>query len=210
MIDQIKTLPSPPALVGTIMELMLTLLKTYRKDSIQPLMQSTSHDPRKKATTGSVSTKMEKEQWLQLQIAIGDSQRFLDLINNLKWEEGLPKEAIDLIESKLATSHNSKNGGTSQPWTSDSSSSRSDPPNLITVSMAKHASESAAVMCEFAIAIVEYQYSFEPHRIAVLNVEKLKKQLAGLCIVKIRTYMCMYRHNYTYMHRHTLYYTVVY
>ena len=59
-------------------------------------------------TTSSVSTdssKMEKEQWTAIQLAIGDSQKFLDLLNGLKWENGLSADAVNLIESRLATSH---------------------------------------------------------------------------------------------------------
>ena len=124
---------------------------------------------------------MEREQWAQLQLAIGDSQRFLDLLNSLKWEDGLQKEAIALIESKLATSRNSGDLvlKDSQPSTADSVSSGASQSGIITVSMAKHAAESAASMCGFAVAIVEYQYSFEPYRLAHLKAEKLRKQLKG-------------------------------
>ena len=131
----------------------------------------------------SVNSKMERDQWGQLQLAIGDSQRFLDLINSLKWEDGLHKDAIKLIESKLATSRNSRSSNIdSNVSTSDSVTSRTSHTGLVTVSMAKHAAESAASMCGFAVAIVEYQYSFEPYRLANLRAERLRKQLKGtLC-----------------------------
>ena len=54
---------------------------------------------------------MEKEVWQGIQVAIGDSQRFLDLLAGLKWEEGLSPDAVNLIESRLATTANQSGGG---------------------------------------------------------------------------------------------------
>ena len=188
-IDQIKTLPNPPALVGVIMELMLSLFKRYGSESAQSRTGNEPTSPavnRRRVSSLSVNSKMEREQWTQLQLEIGDSQRFLDLINGLKWEEGLHKDAIALIESKLATSCNSRSAnsvGGSHPSTADSrSSAGGSEAGLITVSMAKHAAESAASMCGFAVAIVEYQYSFEPYHQAHLKAERLRKQLKGMYI----------------------------
>ncbi len=142
---------------------------------------------RRKVSTMSVNSKMEREQWGQLQLAIGDSQRFLDLINSLKWEHGLHKDAITLIESKLATSRNTRTSNiSSNVSTSDSVTSGTGHTGLVTVSMAKHAAESAASMCGFAVAIVEYQYSFEPYRLANLRADRLRKQLKGtLAIIRL-------------------------
>ncbi len=184
-IDQIKTLNSPPRLVGTIMELMLTLLQQY---GVDPQTGSASEGSsastpghtglasiKKKMSTLSGSTqtaKIEKEHWNAIQIAIGDSQRFLDLLNGLKWEDGLSTDAVNLILSKLAipgknvplasTEVKSKGGRPAL----DKSLNRSGTDNLITVSMARHAAESAASMCSFAVSIVEYNDSFKPYKLA--------------------------------------------
>ena len=45
-------------------------------------------------------------------------------------------------------------------------------PSLITVAMARHAAESAATMCTFAVAVVDYSHSFKPYKLAV---EKLQR-----------------------------------
>ena len=194
-IDQIKSLNSPPRLVGTIMELMLTLLKQYGVDpqtgsasegSSASTPGHTSLALSKKRTSafaGSVQTaKIEKEHWNAIQIAIGDSQKFMDLLNGLKWEEGLSTDAVNLIMSKLAIPGKnvplvqpSKGGGrhrgASKPQP-DESFSGAATENLITVSMARHAAESAASMCSFAVAIVEYNDSFKPYKLAA---EKLSQ-----------------------------------
>ena len=132
---------------------------------------------KKSSTVANSKSGSERDYWTQLQLAIGDSQHFLDLINNLKWEDGLSQDSIDLIESKLSTNYNNDNsnndGDSSQPPLVPTSSS------LISVSMARHASESVSVLCEFAVSIVQYQYSFEPHNNAVNRVEKIKKDIEG-------------------------------
>ena len=48
-----------------------------------------------------------------------------------------------------------------------SPSSSGSAPSLITVSMARHAAESAATMCGFAVAVVNYSHSFKPYKLAV-------------------------------------------
>lgn len=178
-IDQIKTLNNPPRLVGTIMELMLTLLQQYGVD--QPTGSASEgsssstpgHVPplasKKKKTAFSTSAetvKLEKEQWNTIQIAIGDSQNFLDLLNGLKWEDGLSTDAVNLILSKLAIP------GKNVPLSGSKGSKTGSEPkggaaeSLITISMARHAAESAANMCGFAVSIVEYNDSFKPFKIA--------------------------------------------
>lgn len=143
---------------------------------LQLLNQSTTADVPSLVRT---TSKTERDYWTQLQLAISDSQHFLDLMHNLKWEEeGLSQEAISLIESKLVTSHNSDNVLKSESSATDSTTISSQP-SLITVSMAKHASESVAMMCEFTVSIVDYHYSFQPHHNALKRIEKLKKDIEG-------------------------------
>lgn len=180
-IDQIKSLNSPPQLVGTIMELMLTLLKQHGAEphagsASEGSSSSTTpgHIPalsskKKKATgfSGATQTaKLEKEQWNAILIAIGDSQNFLDLLSGLEWENGLSTDAVNLILSKLAIP--GKNIPPSGPESSKTGGSNVvAAENLITVSMARHAAESAANMCGFAVSIVEYNDSFKPYKIAL-------------------------------------------
>ena len=186
-IDQIKTLPAPPPLVCTIMELMISLLQTNRTPShpsdshlphvLSGVSQESSGSKRKSLASLPSGTKVDKERWSQIQLAMGDSQHFLDLINGLNWEEGLSREAVDLVESTLATSHAKVLDSATS--TADSTISSTDYGGLITVSMARHASEATASMCAFAIAIVNYQYLFEPYRIARERADKLRKDIAG-------------------------------
>lgn len=159
------------------MELMLQLLKATSTLSSPPTGPTVL--TRKSSLVTNSKSSSEKDYWTQLQLAIGDSQHFLDLINNLKWEDGLSQDSVNLVESKLQVSTNynndcsSNDGDSSQPPLVPTSSS------LISVSMARHASESVSVLFEFAVSIVHYQYSFEPHNNAVIKVEKIKKDIEG-------------------------------
>ena len=200
MIDQLKYLNNPPALVGVVLELILTLLKSYGTPSVDQRRSSNAMEfppQQSKKTVSSLSLKgslrksetVEKEHWLSLQQALGDSQNFLELLNSLKWEDGLPQEAINLIESRIATTANSDARVTSLlRWDSVGSSDTGGSggggggasPGLITVAMAKHAAEAAAFMCGFAVSIVEYHRSMEPHKYAKERLSKLRKNVAGM------------------------------
>ena len=175
-IDQIKNLHNPPYLVGTIMELMLTLLWQYGSSESQEASSSdgSSGTPghlallqRKSSSSVSGAAKMDREQWNAIQLAIGDSQKFLDLINNLKWESGLSVDAVNLIRSRLAMDEDASSDG------SHRSSNGAKQTDLITISMARYAAESAAHMCTFAVSIVKYNESFKPYMIAKENMERL-------------------------------------
>ena len=167
-IDQIKSLINPPALVGVIMEMMLTLLHhnslgdTPTDGSEGPL--STHHSSimnlqKKRSANTLQNSKLDREQWQAIQLAIGDSQKFLNLLGAFKWENGLDAYSINLIESMLVTSKNSdqlQNMGQASP------SSASGPTALISVSTARYASEAVAIMCAYVIAIADYHYLIEP------------------------------------------------
>ncbi len=142
------------------------------------MMKKRSNSSAQGAT--SETARMEREQWLSIQLAIGDSQKFLDLLGRLKWEEGLTTDAVNLIESTLSTTsrgtpHSRKGGktldvaGIPSAGPGDGSLGREQ---RITVSMAKHAAESAATMCAFAVAIVEYQHSLKPYQLAREKLER--------------------------------------
>jgi len=175
-IDQIKSLINPPALVGVIMEMMLTLLHhNSSSDSSTDSAEesSSSHHmsimnlQKKRSANTLQNSKLEREQWQAIQLAIGDSQKFLDLLGAFKWESGLDTYSINLIESMLVTS---KNSDQTQSTMQASSSSTNGPTALISVNTARYASEAVAIMCAYVIAITDYHYLIEPCQQATDNV----------------------------------------
>jgi len=198
-IDEVKRINSPPHLVGTIMELILTLLNQYGSAAGEQ-GQSSAEDSSSSGTPGHTAAflskkkktgpsaastaKMEKEQWNSILLAMGDSQKFLDMLNNLKWEDGLSTDASNLIMSRLAVP------GRNVPQSeSDSSIDRSDEKNkskegLITVSMARYAAEAAGFMCSFAVSIVEYTDTLKPYKVAAKKLARLVRfECTNLCLM---------------------------
>ena len=194
-IDQIKNLHNPPHLVGTIMELMLTLL--WQHGSVGESHEALAGDAtpghlavfkRRSSTSVSGAAKMDREQWNAIQLAIGDSQKFLDLIKNLKWESGLSADAVNLIRSRLSMDEDAGNDGRRRSLSEPKQS------ELITISMARHAAESAAHMCAFAVSIVKYNESFKPYMIAKENMERFVVHVYDTVYVCAHTCirLCMY------------------
>lgn len=164
-IDQIKSLINPPALVGVIMEMMLTLLHhNSSSDATTDGGEDSHHSSmlmiqKKKSANTLQNSKLEREQWQSIQLAIGDSQKFLDLLSAFKWLNGLDTYSIDLIESMLVTSKNNSQ-------VQESPSSAAGGTALISVNTARYASEAVAIMCAYVIAIVDYHYLIEPCHLA--------------------------------------------
>ncbi len=180
-IDEVKRINSPPHLVGTIMELMLTLLNQYGS-GVGEHSQSASDESSSSGTPGhlatftvkrkktgpsaSITAKMEKEQWNSILLAMGDSQKFMDMMNNLKWEDGLSTDASNLILSRLAVPGRNVPISDTNVSTDKADEKSKGKESLITVSMARYAAEAAGFMCAFAVAIVQYTDSFKPYKIA--------------------------------------------
>ena len=175
-IDQIKSLINPPALVGVIMEMMLTLLQHNSsvdattnggEESLSSHHSSIMNLQKKRSANTLQNSKLDREQWQAIQLAIGDSQKFLDLLGAFKWENGLDTYSINLIESMLVTS---KNSDQLQGMVQASPGSASGPTALISVNTARYASEAVAIMCAYVIAIADYHYLIEPCHQASDNV----------------------------------------
>ena len=158
------------------MEMMLTLLHhNSSSDSSTDSAEesSSSHHmsimnlQKKRSANTLQNSKLEREQWQAIQLAIGDSQKFLDLLGAFKWESGLDTYSINLIESMLVTS---KNSDQTQSTMQASSSSTNGPTALISVNTARYASEAVAIMCACVIAIADYHYLIEPCQQATDNV----------------------------------------
>ena len=139
---------------------MLTLLH-HNSCGDTPTEESLVTLHKKRSANTLQNSKLEREQWQSIQLAIGDSQRFLDLLGAFKWENGLDTFSINLIESMLVTSKNSSQSqNNSQAQTSPSSSGGATA--LISVNTARYASEAVAIMCAYVIAITDYHYLIKP------------------------------------------------
>ena len=211
IVDQVKSLNSPPYMVGIAMELVIRLLKpstTEARSIIESdgstsllltgdgasLTSARSGAKSRKSVPSLVSLKntsalsdkssrrLAKDQWSRIQLAIGDSQRFQDLLHNLSWENGLSQDAVTLLDANLATSRNN------DPAESESVEAKRKmaPVHLVTgkeliaVPVVKHASEAAGLICMFVLSVMEYHYMLEPCKRARERVAKLQKEVDSL------------------------------
>lgn len=127
------------------------------------------------------SRRLNKEQWSKIQLAIGDSQRFLDFLHSLSWEEGLSQDVIQTVESQLATSHNVDplpDGKETQPKSTPLHSVTGV--ELITIRAARYTSEALGLLCSYVLAITEHHYLLEPLKRARDRVKQLKRDLENL------------------------------
>ena len=176
-VDQIKSHNNPPSLVGEIMELIISLLQQHGghpgATSDQPSTTPTMQKHAKK--TG----KLDKEHWANLQAAIGDSQRFMEMIRGLRWEDGLSMGAVHLIKSRLSMAHLETEGDVTNGAKNGSGTLESGSDQLITISAARHASKGVASMCTFAVNIVNYHYKLEAFKKVQVRLEHLRKDHAS-------------------------------
>ena len=120
--EHIRTLPSPPMLIGEVMEMVQEILKPHPPGSTFPGPRITQADvetapagsPRpmtgaaalayhKRRQTGALmGKKLDRDRWAAIQIGIGDPQRYVDTLFAIPWEDKLSTAKLELLESRLA------------------------------------------------------------------------------------------------------------
>ena len=125
-VERIRSLNSPPRLIGTIMELVMTLIRHTQEHSMEAdtaaadagsdltassPMPPSSHTPSstKKLYSlsvlpgGTMQSKLDRDQWTAIQLQIGDPQKFVEAVQQVPWEEGLAPDLAGLIEAYLSS-----------------------------------------------------------------------------------------------------------
>lgn len=79
-------------------------------------MQSSDwHDLMISLVTGKeMQEKVERQSWKSLQLTMNDSAKFVDMLHNVPWEDGLPLDVVDAVEGYLASSREGKLGVTGE------------------------------------------------------------------------------------------------
>lgn len=123
-IERIRALVSPPRLIGTIMDLIMTLIRrTQDRNSEAETAVATGGESAapspgppftrtagvtKKPYSGSLlsgdkmQSRLDREQWSAIQLQIGDPQKFVEAVQQVPWEDGLSAELANLIEDYLS------------------------------------------------------------------------------------------------------------
>ncbi|EDO44670.1 predicted protein, partial [Nematostella vectensis] len=139
--------------------------------------------------------KVDRASWKSIQQIMNDSQRFVETLHHLNWKEGLSSEILRGVQSFFVTSSEGNLGVTddlgsaaagasasnyigspSGRSTATPSGSVSRKIQGITIAAAKYSSEDAAVLVEYAIALVEYTRLYNPYRKAMMYLDELQRE----------------------------------
>ncbi|XP_048577711.1 dynein axonemal heavy chain 8 isoform X3 [Nematostella vectensis] len=137
--------------------------------------------------------KVDRASWKSIQQIMNDSQRFVETLHHLNWKEGLSSEILRGVQSFFVTSSEGNLGVTddlgsaaagasasnyigSPSGRSTATPSESRKIQGITIAAAKYSSEDAAVLVEYAIALVEYTRLYNPYRKAMMYLDELQRE----------------------------------
>jgi dynein heavy chain len=242
-VERIRSLNSPPRLIGTIMELVITLIRHTQDHSVESdtaaadaVSDQTTSSPKPSSVHatrkvysmsllpagGAMQSRLDRDQWTAIQLQIGDPQKFVEALQQVPWEEGLSKDLAGLIVTYLNPAHEyggaasvtneavkpkslphhgsrgrfymeqgSPLTGVSQKTNLHRGSSRasiplgkqrksSDSSSGITLAAAKHASEDAAVLLAYVVAILDYHHCYVPHKSNELKLVDLQKEMTKI------------------------------
>ena len=134
----------------------------------------------------------DSTRWKQMQLAMNDSGRFVDMVRGVSWEDGLKPNLRTALESFLAKSETgelgvTQDGSVSEATTEVTSASKkadkktaSSSGGGITIKAASFASDEAGVLVQYVIAIVEYSKKCAPLQEAADKLKEIDKEVADI------------------------------
>ncbi|XP_041355189.1 dynein gamma chain, flagellar outer arm-like isoform X3 [Gigantopelta aegis] len=201
-IERLKAFSNPPQLVGQVMEMVMTLIgkrlpsqriqeiHSPHKDDLSSRMSSSSSSVKyvvKKPKGKEASERFDKTQWKQMQLTMSDSTKFVDMLHNVSWEDGLPEDVLTAVESYLCVGKDGQLGVTGEGSLLDNAADKSwsavkrtpSPDNSkgISIAAAKFSSEDCAVLVQYTIAIVEYSWLCGPLKAALERLTELEREI---------------------------------
>ncbi|XP_077863125.1 dynein axonemal heavy chain 5-like [Saccoglossus kowalevskii] len=130
--------------------------------------------------------KERKAKWKQIQIILNDSVKFVDMLHNVRWEDGIDDDVLAGVEYYLPRSKEGDGvtgegslldvpGSSSLP---DSKKRTLSPSNSggITIAATRYSSEDAGTLVAYTCAIVEYSHKCGPLREALRKLDDLEKE----------------------------------
>ncbi|CAF3476774.1 unnamed protein product [Rotaria socialis] len=180
-IERIRAFQTPPVLVGQIMEMILTLIGR------KPAVKFEVKDQEKEKGTGRTQAeRLDRNQWKQYTTLMADSGRFVDMLHGINWQDGLSLDIATAVESYIAKGRDGVSEGitgegllleNAKNFHVAASRSTASQENRITIATARYASEEAAGLVHYVIAVIEYTKLCQPLRLAKQKVEKIKQDL---------------------------------
>ncbi|KAK6187606.1 hypothetical protein SNE40_005595 [Patella caerulea] len=200
-IETLRSMANPPPLVGHVMEMVMTLIgkrlpsqrivdvrETFSgKEDMSSRISSSSSSTRhlvKKSAKQKDGDRYDRVSWKGMQLTMTDSLKFVDMLRNVPWEDGLHDDVLRAVESYLAISKDGQlgvTGDTSLDMPTLAVSKRSPSPDGrqagITISAAKYSSEDCATLVKYTIAIVEYCRLCGPLKAAKERQQELTREI---------------------------------
>ncbi|XP_060567478.1 dynein axonemal heavy chain 5-like [Ruditapes philippinarum] len=207
VIERLRAFTSPPVLVGMVMEMIMILIgkrlpsqriemKDYggKDDNMSSRMSSSSSGTKimkkmeykiagKKDETGRV----DRAQWKAMVNTMSDSTKFVDMLHNVSWEDGLPEDVLRAVESCLSQGKDGELGVTgegsllenAQDVNIHAKKRTPSPDNTkgITIAGAKYSSEDSATLVQYTIAIVEYTRRCGPLKASLERMNELQREI---------------------------------
>ncbi|XP_071818739.1 dynein axonemal heavy chain 5-like isoform X4 [Apostichopus japonicus] len=213
-IEKIRSYQNPPQIVLQVMEMVMALFKKNKPASSGHHRSATERLPNEDASilSGSSSpvarspTKMtgkvrreslyihkgrdaldEKKKWKQMQVLMNDSVKFIEMLYNLDWENGLPPSVMTNVEIYLPAKKEGEGvtgegslldlpGGPKLPASSRRSPTPAGEQIGITIGATRYSSEDAANLVAFVCALMEYSYQCGPLRDSLNKLVDLQKE----------------------------------
>ncbi|XP_052089132.1 uncharacterized protein LOC127725852 isoform X10 [Mytilus californianus] len=200
-IERIRQFSNPPLLVGQVMEMVMMLVgKRLPSQRLYEPKESTGKDEMSsRMSSSSSSTKMlgvkkgkkdggfDRAQWKNIQMTMNDSQKFVDMLHNVPWEDGLMDDVLRAVESYLSANKDGNLGVTGEgtlldhaqdvQFTARKRSPSPDNTKGITIAAAKYSSEDCATLVQYTIAIVEFSRLCGPLKAALENLHGLEREI---------------------------------
>ncbi|XP_035829673.1 dynein heavy chain 5, axonemal isoform X2 [Aplysia californica] len=205
VIEHVRAFANPPLLVGQVIEMVMVLIgkrlpsqriaevkESYPgKEDLSSRMSSSSSSTKlivKKSKAKEGSDRFDKTQWKSMQQTMTDSIKFVDMLHNVPWEDGLPGDVLAAVESYLACSRDGQLGVTGEGSLLENAQDkhflavkqRSPSPGArggLTIAGAKYASEDCATLVHYTIAIVEYTRLCGPLKSALERLHELEREI---------------------------------
>ncbi|BFZ10052.1 hypothetical protein BsWGS_13093 [Bradybaena similaris] len=205
VVERIRAFQNPPVLVGQVVEMVLVLIgkrlpsqkishvkEIYSgKEDLSSHLSTSSGSSKlivKKAKIKDANDRFDKTQWKSMQQTMTDSVKFVDMLHNISWVDGLPAEVLAAVESYLACSKNGQLGVTGEGSLLENAldqhfqavKQRSPSPGArggLTIAGVKYASEDCATLVHYTIAIVEYSRLCGPLQMALERMHELEREI---------------------------------
>ncbi|KAL5010133.1 hypothetical protein ScPMuIL_012438 [Solemya velum] len=199
-IERMKVFTNPPVLVLQVIEMVMMLIgkrlpsqrihdsREYPgKDDMSSRMSSSSSSTKILIKKAKPKDGIDKVQWKAMQMTLNDATKFVDMLHNVSWEDGLPDDVLRAVESYLATGRDGELGVTGEGTLLENATDMSfkavkrspSPDNAkgITIAAAKYSSEDCATLVQYTIAIVEYTRRCGPLKVSMERLHELEREI---------------------------------